>query len=108
MILGRLKIPRPTWRVFSTRLIFRTRLTTRQAIDPYGDAWSRLGESDRADLPSWRAHYAAQVSSIDRNLGRLMEALDEFGLASDTVLVFTSDHGEMFGAHGRRAKNIFF
>jgi len=76
--------------------------------DPYGDAWSRLGEADRADLPSWRAHYAAQVSSIDRNLGRLTETLDELGLTHDTLLVFTSDHGEMFGAHGRRAKNIFY
>lgn len=76
--------------------------------DPHGDAWSRLSEQERLELPVWRANYAAQVSSIDRNLGRLMAAIEEMGLAKDTLLVFTSDHGEMFGAHGRRAKNIFY
>ena len=37
-----------------------------------------------------------------------MAALDEMGLSDDTIFVFTSDHGELFGAHGRRAKNIFY
>ena len=30
------------------------------------------------------------------------------GLDKNTIIVFTSDHGECFGAHGRRAKNIFY
>ena len=30
------------------------------------------------------------------------------GLEEDSIIVFTSDHGELFGAHGRRAKNIFY
>ena len=76
--------------------------------DPYGDAWSRLSSEDRAELPMWRANYAAQVCAVDRNLGRLMAAMDELGLSRDTLLVFSSDHGEMFGAHGRRAKNTFY
>ena len=37
-----------------------------------------------------------------------MDALEKQGLANNTILVFTSDHGEMFGAHGRRAKYIFY
>ncbi len=37
-----------------------------------------------------------------------MSALEKHGLAENTILVFTSDHGEMFGAHGRRAKYIFY
>lgn len=78
------------------------------ANDPYGDSWSRLSAEERAELPKWRANYAAQVCSIDQNLGRLMAAIDELGLSEDTLLIFTSDHGEMFGAHGRRAKNIFY
>jgi arylsulfatase A-like enzyme len=48
------------------------------------------------------------VSSIDENLGRLLAALEASGAGEETVVVFTSDHGEMFGAHGRRAKNIFY
>src|SRR5215831_4468829 len=37
-----------------------------------------------------------------------MKALDDHGMADNTILVLTSDHGEMFGAHGRRAKYIFY
>jgi hypothetical protein len=37
-----------------------------------------------------------------------MDALDRMGLTGNTILVFTSDHGEMFGAHGRCAKYIFY
>jgi arylsulfatase A-like enzyme len=76
--------------------------------DPYGDSWSRLSEEERVELPVWRANYAAQVASIDACLGRLMNALDNLGLAENTIFVFTSDHGEMFGAQGRRAKNTFY
>ena len=37
-----------------------------------------------------------------------MSAVKELGLDENSILVFTSDHGELFGAHGRRAKNIFY
>ena len=37
-----------------------------------------------------------------------LAAMDELGLSDNALLVFTSDHGEMFGAHGRRAKNTFY
>ncbi len=76
--------------------------------EPYADNWARLSEERRARLESWRRGYYAQTDSIDENFGRLLGAIDEAGVAGDTIVVFTSDHGEMFGAHGRRAKNIFY
>jgi arylsulfatase A-like enzyme len=76
--------------------------------EPYCDDWARLSDGERAQLPSWRRGYYAQVASIDWNVGRLLAAIDAAGEANDTIVVFTSDHGEMFGAHGRRAKNIFY
>jgi arylsulfatase A-like enzyme len=48
------------------------------------------------------------TANVDWNLGRLLDALDKLGARDNTLVVFTSDHGEMFGAHGRRAKNIFY
>src|SRR5262245_24947083 len=44
--------------------------------------------------------YYASVHSVDRNLGRLLELLDERGLRENTIIVFTSDHGYMIGHHG--------
>lgn len=38
-------------------------------------------------------HYAAMVDAIDQNVGRLMQALDNFGLAENTLVIFTSDNG---------------
>ena len=48
------------------------------------------------------------VANLDANVARLLEAVRNEGLADDTIFVFTSDHGEMFGAQGRHAKNIFY
>jgi uncharacterized sulfatase len=44
--------------------------------------------------------YYASVSSVDRNVGRLLAKIDELGLTSKTVVIFTSDHGYMIGQHG--------
>lgn len=76
--------------------------------EPYCDDWARLGEDERAQLPDWRRGYYAQTASIDDAFGRLLAAIDGADATRETIVVFTSDHGEMFGAHGRRAKNIFY
>jgi arylsulfatase A-like enzyme len=46
------------------------------------------------------ADYCAMVSALDDCLGRLLEALDEWGLADETIVCFASDHGDHLGAHG--------
>ncbi|TBL68595.1 sulfatase [Paenibacillus thalictri] len=53
--------------------------------------------------------YFAAVTGTDREFGRLLEALEEAGLAEDTIVVLTSDHGETMGAHGwMEHKNIWY
>jgi arylsulfatase A-like enzyme len=76
--------------------------------DPYADRWATMDEAYRRDLAKNMRGYYAQTANIDWNLGRILEALESNDLVDNTVLVFTSDHGEMFGSHGRRAKNIFY
>ncbi|MCG8652111.1 MAG: sulfatase-like hydrolase/transferase [Pirellulales bacterium] len=44
--------------------------------------------------------YLASVKSVDRNVGRVLEFLDHQGLAENTIVVFTSDHGYNLGEHG--------
>lgn len=75
---------------------------------PYADGWARLSDDERKQLADWMRVYYGMTSNLDWNVGRLLRAIDELGLCEDTLLVFTSDHGELFGAHGRRAKNIFY
>jgi arylsulfatase A-like enzyme len=46
------------------------------------------------------ANYYAATTSIDWNMGRLMEVLDKLGIADNTIVIFTSDHGDMlFSQH---------
>jgi arylsulfatase A-like enzyme len=54
-----------------------------------------------------RAYYA-MTACVDRNVGRLLNYLDAHNLSENTIVVFTSDHGEMLGAHGRIQKRMFF
>jgi len=56
----------------------------------------------------FRKIYYAMTASADAEFGRLLKAIDTLELKEDTIVVFTSDHGEMFGAHGRVAKKIFY
>ena len=48
--------------------------------------------------------YHAHITAIDRELGRLMKKLDDLGLARDTILVYSSDHGSMQGSHSLGGK----
>ena len=55
-------------------------------------------------LPYQRAQYFAMVGHIDNQMGRLWAALRRLGMWDDTVVVITSDHGEMLGDHGLMGK----
>jgi arylsulfatase A-like enzyme len=48
------------------------------------------------------------ITSLDDQMERLLDALDEHGIAEDTLVVFTSDHGEQLGSLGRQRKNYPF
>ena len=77
--------------------------------DPYADAWARFnGPGERKQIPEWMRVYYAMVANLDWNVGRLLKAIDEAGLGDNTIVAFTADHGEMMGAQGRHAKNIFY
>jgi arylsulfatase A-like enzyme len=52
------------------------------------------------DLPVIRDLYAAEVSFSDYCIGRLLEQVEQLGLADDTVIVFSTDHGTHLGEEG--------
>lgn len=63
------------------------------------------GMSER-DFLEARRHYYAMVSDVDRNVGRILDELERLGLAEDTIVVFTSDHGDYMGDHGKFGKGM--
>jgi arylsulfatase A-like enzyme len=50
--------------------------------------------------------YYARVTMMDSCVGRILETLDELGLADRTLVIFTSDHGTMLGRHGMMEKAV--
>jgi arylsulfatase A-like enzyme len=65
------------------------------------------GEGAHVSDDQWRkivAYYHALCSHVDDQAGRILRELDDLGLTDDTIVIFTSDHGEHLGDHGRTSK----
>jgi len=65
----------------------------------YRQLWKDHGD----DWDAWKksvAVYYGFVSYIDHQIGRLLEELENQGVLDDTLIIYTSDHGEMLGQHG--------
>ena len=53
----------------------------------------------------YRRHFYAMVSNVDRNVGRIVEAVAKTGQLENTIFVLTSDHGDFLGDHNLNGKN---
>ena len=63
------------------------------------------GKLDPRALNRARAAYHALITHIDHQIGRLLEALFEYEVAQNTIILFTSDHGDLMGDHNMFRKN---
>ncbi|GAB2572454.1 sulfatase family protein [Gracilibacillus alcaliphilus] len=63
-----------------------------------------ISEYDRKQLV---ATYYGMISLMDKYIGKIVDKLDELGLADNTIIVFTTDHGHFFGQHGLQYKGGF-
>ena len=78
---------------------------------PYKTANGRLGSPEYSNPDKIKymiSNYYGLITEIDDWIGKILDKLDELGLTENTMIVFTSDHGEMLGAHGLREKNVFY
>ncbi|MEO6924977.1 MAG: sulfatase, partial [Bryocella sp.] len=57
-------------------------------------------------LRSAQQGYYAHITAIDKEFSRILQALKESGQAENTIVVYTSDHGEMMGSHGYMGKRM--
>jgi arylsulfatase A-like enzyme len=69
--------------------------------------WGSIDPSDTAAWLRYLDYYVELHRLGDRSLGTVLGALEESGAWEDTVVVYTSDHGDMCGSHGLRSKGPF-
>jgi arylsulfatase A-like enzyme len=78
----------------------------------YNSRPTSIGEEfDLRDESSWRqmrANYYGNITLVDDAVGRIMDAIDDAGIFDDTILVFTSEHGDLLGTHGMMEMRTFY
>ncbi|MEM7118114.1 MAG: sulfatase-like hydrolase/transferase [Chloroflexota bacterium] len=62
--------------------------------------YSRIAPQNDDQLREIIQNYYGQISLIDHNVGRILIALEEAGIADDTIVIYTADHGDWLGDHG--------
>ena len=62
--------------------------------------FSRIPPQTDAQLAAMTANYFNMIAFIDDGVGKILRCLAETGLEHDTIVIFTSDHGELLGDHG--------
>lgn len=58
------------------------------------------------DTAHYARHYYANVTSADKYIGQVISELEKMGELDNTIILFSSDHGEMLGSHGKTGKNM--
>ena len=84
-----------------------------EELDPHSQRLRHVCALDaqpvtEAEIRAARRAYYGEISYVDRNLGRLLTALEEGGLRDNTIVIFLADHGEMLGERGLWYKMSFF
>jgi uncharacterized sulfatase len=62
---------------------------------------------DRKLMQRRMAIYYGMISFMDQQIGRILDSLDRLGIAENTLVVFSTDHGHFLGQHGLNAKGAF-
>ncbi len=73
--------------------------------------WWGCMDTSPLDKEEWKtviAYSHAHITMVDEAIGRILDALDRLDLADTTTVIFTSDHGDMEGAHNRFDKGAYF
>ncbi len=66
-----------------------------------------FGDIPSDDIKTWKGlqnHYFNCLMDVDQHLGTILDGLEMSGMADNTIVIYTSDHGEQAGAHGFRSK----
>ncbi|AQQ71692.1 Arylsulfatase [Limihaloglobus sulfuriphilus] len=67
-----------------------------------------FSDFSKKDIHKIRVGYNAAVAFIDEQIGKVTAALEKKGISENTLIIFTSDHGDCLGDHGLMVKGAFF
>ncbi|WP_324025526.1 sulfatase [Maribacter sp. BPC-D8] len=78
--------------------------------DFFYDNWPKMTDTEKMKWKYQRymQDYLGSISSVDDNVGRLLDYLDESGLAENTIVIYTSDQGFYLGEHGWFDKRFIY
>ena len=82
-----------------------------QKSDEYMNNYLASRGEDFSTREGWlkaRADYFANITLVDKMVGRIVDSLKENNLYENTIIIFTSDHGEMIGDHGMLEKRTLY
>ena len=82
-----------------------------QKSDEYMNNYLACRGEDFSTREGWlkaRADYFANITLVDKMVGRILDSLKENNLYENTIIIFTSDHGEMMGDHGMLEKRTLY
>jgi arylsulfatase len=66
----------------------------------------RVADFNAEEIREIRLGYAASLAFADLQIGRVLDALEESGMVKNTLVIFTSDHGDQLGDHGLFVKGV--
>ncbi|MCU1534697.1 MAG: sulfatase [Glaciihabitans sp.] len=89
----------PQWRNFHDPLEGKPYIQRQQLVN-----WG-VEDYTWEDWAPTVARYYAAITQMDDAIGRVLQAIDDAGQAEDTLVVYTTDHGDMGGAHGMMDKH---
>jgi len=106
-------IPKPYWDMYCNEDIPLPETPPQASLDPHSqrllkayDLWDKPLPVDK--IRDARRAYFGACSYIDDNIGKLLQTLEDTGLADNTVIVFSGDHGDMLGERGLWYKMHWF
>ncbi|MCK5700559.1 MAG: sulfatase-like hydrolase/transferase, partial [Cyclobacteriaceae bacterium] len=76
----------------------------KRKLEYYGDEIVFTDEYNSTDWQNYIYHYYRMTERVDQQIGRVLNALKEKGLDENTLIIFTSDHGDGAGSHKWAAK----
>ncbi|MFW6303007.1 MAG: sulfatase [Candidatus Sumerlaeota bacterium] len=77
-------------------------------VEPIAPEGEEITPEEKRHLTELRRRYRAMIRLIDEEVGQLIDLLEASGKSEDTLVIFTTDHGEMLGDHRRLNKSTYY